>query len=251
MADQELVRLQRTLYESRNSTRRWLHCSRRDWISRAMRRFVSNGERALEIGPGSGIYIPTLKSLCARVYVTDCERQYLEAIEKSYRNDPALTIVVDDITQSQLEERSFDLVLCSEVVEHIADSGAAIRNIARVMKPDGILVLSTPQRYSSLELAARLALSPRLIWLTRLIYRESVRELGHINLMTAQQLQQQLGAAGLRIIEQHKGGLYLPGIAELLGATGQRMAAWLETRIRGTPCDFILWTQYYVLARAP
>ncbi len=214
-----------------------------------MRRFLSQGERALEIGPGSGVYIPVLKDLCAQVCVSDCEHAYLEAIETLYCDDPAVRTVVDDITNSKLNDESFDLVLCTEVVEHIADSSAAMRNIARVMKPSGILVLSTPQRYSSLEVVARVALSRELLWLTRLFYREPVLELGHINLMTARELQVQMSAAGLRIVEQYKGGLYLPLVAELLGVTGQRIAAWLEQRIRGTPCDGILWTQYYVVRR--
>lgn len=250
MSDQELVSLQHTLYESKNPTRKWLHCSRRDWISQAMRRFAGSGGQALEVGPGSGAYIPTLKDLCSTVYAADCERAYLKAIELRYGEDRSVRLVVDDITHSELPDASFDLVLCTEVVEHIADSTAAIRNLARVMKPGGILVLSTPQRYSSLELTARLALSPWLIWLTRLLYREAVLELGHINLLTEKTLRAQFEAGGLQIIHHHKGGLYLPGIAEFLGAAGQRMAAWLESKIRGTWCDGILWTQYYVLTHA-
>lgn len=250
MSDQELVSLQRTLYESRNPTRKWLHRTRRDWISHAMRRFVPKGERALEVGPGSGVYIPVLKELCTTVYLADCEQAYLDAIRETYRDDPTVITVVDDVTRSRLNDHSFDLVLCSEVIEHMTDSAVAIRNLARVMKSNGILVLSTPQRYSSLELTARVALSPQFMWLTRLLYREPILELGHINLMTERELRAQISAAGLRIIEQHKGGLYLPGIAEFLGSTGQRIAAWLEARIRGTWCDGILWTQYYVLSRA-
>lgn len=249
MMDGELIRLQQTLYQSRNATRRWLHCARRDWISRAMRRFVPKGERALEVGPGSGLYIPVLRELCSNVWVADCEPAYLKAVETAYKEDSAITAVVDDITRSKLEPDSFDLVLCSEVVEHISDSTAAIRNLARVMKPDGVLVLSTPQRYSSLELTARIALSRRLIWLTRLLYREPVLETGHINVMTAREIQTQISAAGLRILEQHRGGLYLPGVAEFLGSPGQRMAAWMEERVRGTALESILWTQYYVLGR--
>jgi ubiquinone/menaquinone biosynthesis C-methylase UbiE len=235
------------LYGSRNPTRRWLHGERREWITDAIRRLAQRGGTALEIGPGSGIYIPTLREAFSEVYVADCEKTYLEPIEKHYADDAVVHIVLDDITASQLPEDHFDLVLCTEVVEHIADSRAAFRHIARVLKPEGILVLSTPQRYSFLELTARAALSRWLIWLTRFVYREPVLEMGHINLMTAATVQAQLAAAGLRVIERHKGGLYLPGIAEFLGAFGQRLAARLEPFIRNTWLDGILWTQYYIV----
>ena len=245
----DLVTLQWTLYASRNPTRRWLHGARREWIANAIRRFAPRGGKALEIGPGSGLYIPVLKEVCSEVCVADCEKVYLEPIQERYATDLAVRPVLDDITASQLPEKHFDLVLCTEVVEHIADSRAAFRHIARILSPDGILVLSTPQRYSFLELTARLALSRWLIWLTRLVYHEPVLEMGHINLMTEATVRAQISEADLHIIEQHKGGLYLPGIAEFFGAFGQRLAARLEPVIRGTWLDGILWTQYYVVRR--
>ena len=248
--EDELVILQRTLYESRNATRKWLHTTRREWISQAVRKFCPGRERALEIGPGSGIYIPILKEVCEEVYVTDCETAYLQPIESRYAGDAAVKIDIDDITRSHLPSDYFDLVLCTEVVEHIADSRPAFKHIARVLKPGGVLILSTPQRHSTLELTAKLALSSSLIWFTRLVYREAVLEMGHINLMSDREVQAQITAADLGIIECHKSGLYLPGIAELCGSTGQRWAARLEPMIRGSRFDGVLWTQYYVVARA-
>jgi SAM-dependent methyltransferase len=248
-SDDELVSLQRTLYASRNPTRKWLHNTRREWISQALRRVGTGAGRALEIGPGSGIYVPVLKEICSEVCLADCEKSYLHAIEARYSNDPTVKLMVDDITRSTLPAEYFDRVLCTEVVEHIGDSASAFRHIARIMKPDGILILSTPQRYSTLEVTARIALSPGLIPLTRLLYRESVMELGHINLMTETTVRRQLEFAGLTVIEQYKGGLYLPGIAELMGLPGQRIAAGLERQIRGTWLESILWTQYYLVAR--
>lgn len=245
----DLLSLQRTLYGPRNHTRRWLHSTRREWITDAIRGFGQRGGRAIDIGPGSGIYIPSLKEIFSEVYVTDCDRIYLEPIEKRYADNRAVHIVLDDITASRLPREHFDLVLCTEVVEHIQDSRAALQHITRILKPDGILVLSTPQRYSFLELTAKVALSSWLIWLTRLVYREPVLENGHINLMTASTVEAQLAAAGLQVITRHKSGLYLPGIAEFLGAFGRRLAARLEPIIRNTWLDGILWTQYYIVSR--
>lgn len=246
MNDTDLVALQHTLYNSRNATRQWLHNTRREWISHAIRRFCPQGGCALEIGPGSGIYIPVLRQVCDEVHVSDREREYLSAIEKTYASDSRVRLLIDDITRSNLPSGHFDLVLCTEVIEHIADSRAALRHIARVLKPNGFLLLSTPQRYSFLELTAQLALSPWMIGLTRLVYREPVLDMGHINLMTAATVQAQLAEAHLAILEHYKTGLYLPGIAEFCGSVGQRLASHLERKIRHTRLDCLLWTQYYV-----
>jgi len=53
---EQLVELQETLYSSKNPTRRWLHCSRRDWIFKALKKYayLSNQKSALEVGPGAG-----------------------------------------------------------------------------------------------------------------------------------------------------------------------------------------------------
>ncbi|MGH9332524.1 MAG: class I SAM-dependent methyltransferase [Vicinamibacteria bacterium] len=46
----------------------------------------------------------------------------------------------------ELESGSFDRVICSEVIEHVADVEGLLRDIHRVLKPDGLAVLTTPIR---------------------------------------------------------------------------------------------------------
>jgi SAM-dependent methyltransferase len=41
-------------------------------------------------------------------------------------------------------EESFDTVLCTEVLEHVADPGAVVREMARVLKPGGYVITTTP-----------------------------------------------------------------------------------------------------------
>lgn len=243
----ELVELQETLYASRNPTRRWLHCTRRDWIIAALkRRAYENRGRALEVGPGSGIYLPVLADLYDQVVGIDVETAYLEHAGRLSQRCPNLSLVADDITSSRLEPKSFDLILCTEVIEHIANSRAALQGMHRLLRKGGTLVLSTPQRYSPLELTARVAFLPGVIDLVRVIYREPILETGHINLMTERELTDQLSAAGFAVTERHKSGMYLPLVAEFLGNFGLRCEQWLERACLGNAFDKFLWTQYYI-----
>jgi SAM-dependent methyltransferase len=246
----ELVALQETLYRSGNPTRRYLHCIRRDWIFAALRRHARAGGRALEVGPGCGVYLPLLAGLFGQVVAADVEPAYLQHAARLRHAQPNLELVSDDICASMLPARTFDLILCTEVVEHIPDSLAALRGMRRLLKPDGVLVLSTPQRYSPLELAAKVAFLPGVIQLVRRIYREPVLPTGHINLMTARTVRRQLRSAGFDIVEQHRSGLYLPLLAEFGGEPGLRCLQWLAQRLRQGIGGNLLWTQYYVARSA-
>jgi SAM-dependent methyltransferase len=243
--DEALFELQRTLYTSKNPTRRWLHVSRRDWINAAIRRHGSM-HRALEVGPGSGVYLPVLAEVAKEVVATDIEDAYLDRLQPLCEVYPSLRLQRDDITHSNLPDGHFGLILCTEVIEHIRDSPRALAEMRRLLEPDGTLLLSTPQRYSPLEIFSKIAFLPGVIDLVRMIYREPVLETGHINLMTSATLRSQLAQAGFAIRESYAAGVYIPVVAELLGGTALRIEMALDRWLRGSRLQWLLWTQYVV-----
>jgi len=243
---EEIVALQETLYTSRNPTRRWLHLSRKAWIERAIAQ-RGPGERALEVGPGSGVYLPALSAAFESVTASDVEPAHLERLGPLF---PEVDLIRDDITNSALDRASYDLVLCSEVIEHIPDSRSALSSIWGLLKPGGTLILSTPQRFSTLEVASKVAFLPGIVQVVRRIYREPVLKQGHINLMTARTVRAQLVEAGLQPVEEYLGGVYLPLLAEMTGRLGLRIAQTLEPLLRSSPLRWLLWTQYHVARKA-
>jgi SAM-dependent methyltransferase len=169
--------------------------------------------------------------------------EYVKPLTQQY---PNLRIVSGDIANCGLPAEYFDLVICSEVVEHIADSQKAISELYSLLKRGGVLILTTPQRWSLLELMARVAYFPGIFSLVKLIYREPVFDPGHINLMTETQVVRQLEDAGFSVRETFKSGAYLPIFADLMGETGLRFERWLEPKIRTGLLSGILWVQYYI-----
>ncbi|MDP6435716.1 MAG: class I SAM-dependent methyltransferase [Gammaproteobacteria bacterium] len=250
MAIEEPLELQETIYSSKNPTRRWIHQTRRDWIVRMLRSLTSV-ERSLEIGPGSGIYLPVLAERSHQVLAADIEQAYLKHAQEMQQQLPNLECVHDDITHTRLQPGSFDLILCSEVIEHIADSLAALQGAELLLADDGVMVLSTPQRYCPLEVCAKIAFLPGIIQVVCWIYGEAVEDTGHINLLTEKELKRQLTVAGLEVDTEYKSGFYLPLVAEFCGQPGLRLLRWLEGILRDTPLSGLLWTQYYVLRKRP
>lgn len=53
-------------------------------------------------------------------------------------------------------DRSFDLVFCDNVMEHLEDPEAVLREVARVLKLGGIFLAKTPNRWHYMTLIARL-----------------------------------------------------------------------------------------------
>lgn len=49
-----------------------------------------------------------------------------------------------DITSIPFPDESFDWLICSHVLEHVLDDGAAMSEIRRVLKPDGVALLQHP-----------------------------------------------------------------------------------------------------------
>jgi SAM-dependent methyltransferase len=49
-----------------------------------------------------------------------------------------------DITEIPLEDEAFDVIICSHVLEHVADDAAALRELRRVLKPGGRAYLMVP-----------------------------------------------------------------------------------------------------------
>lgn len=248
--EQQLLQLLETLYNSRNPTRRWLHCSRRDWIAAKIRACAQNQpRRALEVGFGAGAYLPVLCEVYPEVVASDLDQAHLDHARAFAAKHSNLRLVTDDITDSRLAQHNFDLILCTEVIEHIADTSAVLAGIDRLLAPGGTLILSTPQPHSLMELTCKIAFLPGVIKLVRRIYAEAVFEPGHINLMTAGTLTRALEDEGFVVRERYQSGMYLPLMAELGGNAALRLEQWLEAKLSGGPLSWMLWTQYYVAQR--
>jgi 2-polyprenyl-3-methyl-5-hydroxy-6-metoxy-1,4-benzoquinol methylase len=238
------------IYEYKNPTRTWLHTKRRDLIIAKVRQYATGKRvgKALDVGFGSGVYLPVLTELFKEVVGLDSKECMVRHAGPLMEQYPHLQTVAGDITNCQMPSDSFDLIVCSEVVEHIADSQKATDEMYRVLKPGGILILSTPQRWSLLELMARIAYFPGIKSIVQLMYPgEPIFDPGHINLMTAKEVARQVTKAGFSIRERFKSGAYIPLVSDLMGEPGLRFAQWLEANTPAGPLsDVLLWDLFCI-----
>lgn len=244
---QQDLDFQANLYHDPNPTRSWLHNTRRDWVLDALDRHTPNRkESVLEIGVGCGTFTRHLSERGCSVMAVDVNPNFLNAVALL----PRVSVSEADASAS-LRLTGYDLALCSEVLEHVEPSKSSMMmlNIHRALKPGGILVLTTPQPHSTVEIAARLLRFRPLLALAKRVYG-SVDELGHANLLAPEQLRRQLRDIGFEIVETTRRALYIPLLAEFCGRPGQAVQAALERVLRNVPLlSGLLWTQCYVLRK--
>lgn len=60
--------------------------------------------------------------------------------------NPTRAQAVVDVTRMQFDDDSFDAIICSHVLEHVADDKAAMREMCRVLRPDGWAIINAPVR---------------------------------------------------------------------------------------------------------
>ena len=95
----------------------------------------------LENGCGVGMYIEHLVPLGGAVY--GLEYDFERATEAGVNSEYILNAACERLP---LPTESFDLILSHEVIEHVQDDHAAVREMVRVLKPGGRIVLFCPNR---------------------------------------------------------------------------------------------------------
>jgi|HubBroStandDraft_1064217.scaffolds.fasta_scaffold51390_5 SAM-dependent methyltransferase len=100
------------------------------------------GRRVLDVGCGPGLYAEELARRGAQVVGLD---QSGEMVRLASQRVPAAEFRVHDLAEplTWLPEASFDLAVMPLVLHHLDDRTGALREVRRVLRPGGSLVLST------------------------------------------------------------------------------------------------------------
>jgi SAM-dependent methyltransferase len=92
----------------------------------------------LDLGCGDQRYVPQIiKEMFG-------ERNYVGLDHKQDNEIKFGTLIRGDANNLPFKNHSFGTILCSEVLEHIEDPGRVLSEVARVIKPRGIFILTLP-----------------------------------------------------------------------------------------------------------
>lgn len=95
--------------------------------------------KVLDIGCGSGVMAEKIKLLGHDVEGIDISEEAIEKLKEKNIDGK----VVDVNKDLPFKDASFDIVWCSDLIEHVQSPGFLLDEIHRVLKKDGILLLTT------------------------------------------------------------------------------------------------------------
>jgi ubiquinone biosynthesis O-methyltransferase len=111
------------------------------------------GVRILDVGCGGGILSEALARLGATVTGIDAAARNVQVASHHAGLDPAIAArvtyectTVEAVAAAHAAAPPFDAVVCSEVVEHVADAPAFLAALAATLRPGGPLVITTINR---------------------------------------------------------------------------------------------------------
>ncbi len=111
-----------------------------------------SGKRALDVGCGAGLLAEPLARLGASVTGLDAAPENI-AVAVAHAQGQGLAIDYRATPVEQVGDAGYDLVTSMEVIEHVADPAAFVRALAAKLAPDGLMILSTPNRTPMSRLA--------------------------------------------------------------------------------------------------
>ena len=170
---------------------------------------LTAGDRLLDLGCGAGRHAFEALRRGARVTAFDYDEAELKDVaamasamaEAGDIPPPGGSAVTrGDATALPFPDGAFDRIIAAEVLEHIDDDGAALSELARVLRPGGTIAVTVPSW-----------LAERVCWALSDEYHAPAVAGGHVRIYTETELRARLRSVGLRPEGSHRAhGIHAP-----------------------------------------
>lgn len=187
---------------------RWALGQRWKLFARAIDVWLAKGGRSggllrvLDAGCGDGINMTVLEEILSgrgfKIQLIGCDYNQLRVARAS--DEGRRSVVLADMRCAPFPDSSFDVVLCSHVLEHIAEDVTAMRELARIAASDGLVIVAVPNEGCA---SARLR--------NHVLQRSILRTTDHVHFYNSGSLVSRLREAGLNpIAPVMREGVFIP-----------------------------------------
>lgn len=107
---------------------------------------LKQNEKIIDLGCGTGYYLYLLSNLPVKLNLTGCDNDVKALVEAKNSLSKNIKFIPGDLHKMPFKRNFFDKAVASEVLEHLENNTLALREIFRVLKPGGVLVISVPNQ---------------------------------------------------------------------------------------------------------
>lgn len=163
---------------------------RYDVWEKLIKKYSSEKYNSLDLGCGTGIFTCLLAQFNDNVTGIDGSYEMIKiAQSKNIENTQFICKKIEEL--SFLDNESFDLIISSSVFEYLDDIETALQLVSRLLRPEGLLMLSFPNKKSVFRIMERLS----YFFMRRPAYLKHVK-----NILTPEVLTKKLNKNKLKII---------------------------------------------------
>ncbi|MBN1121277.1 MAG: methyltransferase domain-containing protein [Anaerolineae bacterium] len=170
-----------------------------DWLE------PTDGDMIIDGGCGRGFYLRFIRHTCnAELTGIELDQPIIEKAREALAGFAGITLVNGSLLSLPLSDGRYNKAILSEVLEHVPDDVGALKEIARVLRPGGLIAITVPNANypfwwdpinKTLETIFKTHISHGFfagIWAN------------HVRLYTESELQGVVRAAGLEIVEERR-----------------------------------------------
>lgn len=104
------------------------------------------GKRVLDIASGEGYGTNLLSKFASFVYGVDIDNNAINLAQTKYNKDN-IEFITGSTSEIPLKDNSIDIVVSFETIEHHDQHEKMLEEIRRVLRPEGLLIISTPDKH--------------------------------------------------------------------------------------------------------
>ena len=175
-------------------------------------------EDIIDLGTADGLTLSRIKDNFSSARCVGVEHS-LELVESSA--DDRITVLQGDVNALPMPDNSFDIAIATAIIEHLPDPNKMLSEARRVLRPDGLIILTSPDPFWE-KIASMIG---------------HLKDDQHNNVMNIKELSMFLDKAGFIILESRK---------FMLSPVGIPFEIPIETAVRMIGLNFLFANQLVV-----